>query len=159
MRFPAWLGAVSPAAPVQTCQQWAQTCRGYTKRLAKDGQASHLLTAIGSDAGVVGDAEGPLLPRPLCEASSKWKGSTVLPKALMVGAQHREVWECSHSHATAGSTVGVNCRCSAQGLCANPSASLLAGSYGMDPSLNRASHVLEAWLHHPCEHHLGMPPS
>lgn len=36
--------------------------------------------------------------------------------------------------------------------------SLLASSYGMDPSLNRASPVSEVWLHLPCEHHLIVPP-
>lgn len=29
-----------PAAPVPTCQKWAQTHRGCTKQLAKEGQAS-----------------------------------------------------------------------------------------------------------------------
>lgn len=37
-------------------------------------------------------------------------------------------------------------------------ASLLARSYGTAPSLDRSSHVLEIWLHLPCEHHLVVPP-
>lgn len=36
--------------------------------------------------------------------------------------------------------------------------SLLADSYGMHPSLKRASPVSEVWLHLPCEHHLVVPP-
>lgn len=35
---------------------------------------------------------------------------------------------------------------------------ILASSYGMAPSLSRVSHVLEIWLHLPCEHHLVVPP-
>lgn len=37
-------------------------------------------------------------------------------------------------------------------------ASLLASSYGMAPSLNRASYVLKIWLRLPWEHHLVVPP-
>lgn len=37
-------------------------------------------------------------------------------------------------------------------------ASLLASSDGMAPSLDRASHVLEIWLHLPCERRLVVPP-
>ena len=44
----------------------------------------------------------------------------MLAKALGAEAPRREVWERGCSHATARIAVGVNCRCSAQRLCADP---------------------------------------
>lgn len=92
------------------------------------------MTATGSDAGVVGDAGGPLLPLPSHKAPHKWRRSSVLVKASGAEALCGEAWEWGRSHAMAGIAVGVNCRCEAQRLRAD--AFLLAVICGMDPSLN-----------------------
>lgn len=69
----------------------------------------------------------------------------MLAKASGAEALHREAWECSCSRASARVTVEVNWFVPTPLLYA----SLLVSSYEMNPRLNRASHILEVWLHLP----------